>query len=148
MFKNSRHIPALIIAFIISFTVIICGFVYIARSTFTGEVTEKAYQKGLDFGKIYQTSLMQPDEAVLAEIAILNSKVTLKLNTAFADYLLEAKVVKPVTAEFDEMLSFQSMGDHKFEATLPNLTPGNWEVRVKVVAEGVDYVFNRRFVVP
>jgi nitrogen fixation protein FixH len=147
MKNNAKYIPILIIGFIVSFTVIIVGFVHIAYSTFTGEVTEKAYQKGLDFGKIYKTSLMQPDDGVLAEIAIVDGQVNLKLNTVFNDYSLEAKVVKPVSSEFDRKLEFKSVGDHRFEAILPKLSPGNWEIRVKVVAKGDDYVFNRRFVV-
>ncbi len=147
MQQNCRYIPGLIIAFIVLFTCVIGEFVYIAHSTFTGEVTEKAYQKGLDFGKIYKTSLMQPSNDVLGEIAIVNNKVTLKLNTAFDGYSIEAKVVKPVSSEFDEMLLLKDIGNHQFEAMLPALSAGNWEVRVKVIANDEDYVFNRRFVI-
>lgn len=144
MLKNCRYIPGLIFAFLCVFTIIVCGFVYVAYQTFTGEVTEKAYQKGLDFGKIYKTSLMQTDNAVTADIAIVNQLVYLKLNTAFKDYTLEAKIVKPVSFEYDKPLQFERISNKKFRAILPKLTPGNWEVRVKIVAGGEDYVFNRR----
>ncbi|MCE2991937.1 MAG: FixH family protein [Candidatus Jidaibacter sp.] len=146
MQKNNSHIPILIIGFIIIFTFIIIGFFYVAQSTFTGEVTEKAYQKGLDFGKIYQTSLMQPDKSVLAEISIINDKAVLKLNTSFEDFTLEGKIVKPVSFEYDMPLKFEKISNDKiYEAPLPILKPGNWEIRVKVVARGEDYVFNKRF---
>ncbi|MDF3046899.1 MAG: integral rane protein linked to a cation pump [Candidatus Midichloriaceae bacterium] len=146
MQKNNHYIPTLIVCFIIFFTLIIIGFFYIAQSTFTGEVTEKAYQKGLDFGKIYQTSLMQPDKSVLAEISIINGKVILKLNTTFENFNLEGKIVKPVSFEHDVPLNFEKNSSAKFyEAIFPPLTPGNWEIRVKVVAGGEDYVFNKRF---
>jgi nitrogen fixation protein FixH len=146
MQKNNSHIPILIIGFIIIFTFIIIGFFYVAQSTFTGEVTEKAYQKGLDFGKIYQTSLMQPDKSVLAEISITNDKAVLKLNTSFEDFTLEGKIVKPVSFEYDMPLKFEKISnDQIYEAPLPILKPGNWEIRVKVVARGEDYVFNKRF---
>lgn len=144
MFKNSRYIPTLIVGFLSIFTVIVCGFVYVAYTTFTGEVTEKAYQKGLDFGKIYKTSLMQTDNAVTADISVVNQVVHLRLNTEFKDYTLEAKIVKPVSFEYDQSLKFERISEKRYRAILPNLDPGNWEVRIKVVAGGEDYVFNRR----
>ncbi len=146
MFKNSMYIPSLIFGVLSLFTLVICGFIYIAYSTFTGEVTEKAYQKGLDFGKIYKTSLMQADDAVKVEISIINQSIYLTLNTVFEDYTLEAKVVKPVSFEYDKALNFRKIDERKFQAIMPELEYGNWEVRVKIITtNGKEYVFNRRF---
>lgn len=148
---NSKIIPKLFILFILVFSSIVIIFGCISHYTFTGVVVENAYQKGLDFNKIYQTSLIKPSNAIKADIAVINNIVNLTITGDFKPELdgsIEAKIIKPVSSQYDMPLVFLPTGkDNCYQANLPLLPKGIWEIRIKIIKNGDsdEFVFNRRF---
>lgn len=140
----NRYIPRMIVGFIALFTLIVLGLFYIAQSTYTGTVTENYYQKGLDFGKIYQTSLYQQSTDVIGEIVIYGNDATFSLSNHVVPDFIEAKIVKPVADKFDKVVILEKVADSSYKATLPELEQGNWELRIRVVIGEQEYIFSKR----
>lgn len=138
-------IPKLFILFIIAFSTIVLIFAFISHITFTGLVTENAYQKGLDFNKINQVSL-EFNSDIQAKISIVDNIIYLNLNkdlSSSAD--IQAKLIKPVSAQYDQVLYFTHIKGRNLTANLPFVEQGIWEIRIKICEQQKEYVFNHRF---
>lgn len=144
--NEARYIPRLIVGTIVLFTIIVMGLFYIAQSTYTGTVTENYYQKGLDFGKIYETSLYQQNTNVVGDIVIFGKDAKFSLANNVVPDFLEAKIVKPVADKYDQVVNFEKVNASEYKAALPDLEQGNWELRVRMLIGEDEYIFSKRFI--
>lgn len=134
-----------LVSVIVAFSILILCFVWLAYRTFTGSVMEIEYHKGLDFQKIYASSLQKPDNALKAQI-VLSDKSVRFIISAKEPYKLWARLVKPVTSEFDRELRLEQDADDTFIGDIGYLPRGMWEIRLLCeYKDGRKYVFNKRF---
>lgn len=127
-------------------------FVYFAHQTYTGPYTENAFQKGLDFDKINQQSIYQQQTAWHAEIAVQDDRITLHLTDPdgrnISDAKVLAKVVRPATNRYDQVLELKAQGDGFYNCDFVFPAPGQWEIRVKASYQDQEFITSKRVMIP
>lgn len=147
---SDRFIPWYFVLFFAVQAVIFTGFAHIAFSTFTGLVTEDAYDKGITYNKTIEKAKEQAALGFTSTIAYKDGRFVFTLTDGHG---------KPVTGESEiTLMLFRPVhaGDDVTMALKPEngawvakMTPpepGLWDVRIHAVAPKWHYQTSKRMV--
>ncbi|MBF0294755.1 MAG: FixH family protein [Magnetococcales bacterium] len=150
---------------IVLFFVVVVGvnllFIWVGRSTWTGVVTEQAYDKGVAFNRVLDA---QKGQDALGWRVALNS-AGLRVGAAgrlivdvrdregkpLSDARIEGELIRPVTQGMDRAFLMSAVGEgggggYQAELTVP--LHGWWEVRLRIEANGSQYRYVQRIRLP
>lgn len=150
---KSAYLPWMIFSLVALFMLFDLGFIALAQKTFSGVYTDNYYQKGVDFDKINRSSIYQDKTGWKSEIMYNEDsrQVSVRLHTANGEGVsgvrVQAKVIRPVTSKFDQILDMVEWSPGLYGAHLDLPENGQWEIRVKARFEGEEYISSRRFMV-
>ena len=145
---SDRFIPWYIVLFFVVQTGFFAWFYHIAASTFTGMVTDRAYEKGLQYNQVIAKYNAQEKLGWTSEITRKGNGIQLILKDARGNLLSGAKVrlwlVRPVHDGVDQHLEMQEMatGDYFSPLALPE--KGIWEARIEAESQGHTYQSAKR----
>lgn len=105
-------------------------FIHMALKTQTGVVSERTYEKGLNFNQTLSEAKAQPS---------LNDRVTFKNNIlrwnlndkAINNADVNARIIRPIQAGHDFDIKLVNQGDGIYEARLDLPFKGLWEAKLK-----------------
>ncbi len=143
---DNKFIPTLIMTFYIAFVVVIFAFVFVSFKTYTGVVTENAYEKGVNFTSIYKKSLEKHVVTHKVDISLKHEHIKMSITPhPSKNAVIRAKLVRTAGGEHDIPMEFFATADGKFLAKIPHDVKGAWELRVKLTEGTEEEVYNRRF---
>ena len=130
-----RYIPWFFVLFFLVFMILDGIFVYIAVYTHTGVVTEKAYEKGLDYDAFLEKAEKQKASGVLLTTTYENDLFRLVLRDADGQPMdgaaVKALFFRPVSDGHDFSVSLTSSGDGVYSTEGRPPMPGAWTVKVE-----------------
>ncbi len=136
---TGRHILIILVAFFGIILAVNIDLVIKAETTFSGEDEHNPYLQGLDFN---DTLARRAEQARLGwQAGIIATRgagnaITVQVDVQQKDgtpppgLTLEGLLRHPSDAERDQALTFQSSGNGRFLATLPNVPNGVWNIEV------------------
>ena len=152
MTKRDRLIPWYIVAFFVVVAILDGIFVYVATSTHTGVVTDRAYDKGLAYNETVAAAEAQQQLGWQSEITLAgNERLTFTLRDAEGNALtgavVKAEFMRPTQAGMDFAVELAESTDGVYSATVAFPVDGLWDVRVFAIEGERDYQAHKRLVV-
>jgi len=145
-----RLIPYYIVAFFVALAVLFGWFIHLARSSYTGLVTQHAYEKGVDYNATIAKAKAQEALGWQAGVTHAMDSVTLALTdqngAAVTGAAASLWLFRPVQAGMDLRLPMteEAAGHYTARVNLPQR--GLWEARILVKAGEVEYQTSKRMV--
>lgn len=138
---SDRFIPWYFVLFFAVLTVVFAVFVYIARATHPGLVTDKAYDKGLKYNNVIASAEAQDKlgwaSAISTGFQDGRAIVTLSLKDKNGKPLEGAQVslwlIRPVKSGMDVKGEMQPAGKGSYEGRVVLPARGLWDVRIEAV---------------
>ena len=152
--KRSK-IPYIFFAFFGVVIAVNIGYIYIAKKTWRGVVTEDSYQKGLNYNETLKQAEKQkelgwqvdirPRSAGKNKMEILINVIADKSPTN-ADTSVNITFTRPTQEGFDfSVIADTSSGTNKFDINFP--LPGQWDAII-LISKGEEKLYlTRRYVV-
>ncbi len=143
MGTNSAHppcrwIPWSIVAFFVFFMLLLSHFAWIAFHTYTGQVTQDAYKKGLTYNSEIARSEAQDRLGWKAVFSLTpqgnNVRISFALRNASGRPITDAEVTVRATratqAGHDKQLVLESIGNGVYRGNIELAWSGAWDIRV------------------
>lgn len=150
--NRGKNLPWLIAAFFASFVLLLMGFGWLAFANKPSEVTENAYQKGLQYNQVLTKETQQRDEGWKTKIVLDDSYLRFRLrdaeNTEASGAKVEAWLVRPSSQSMDQRFAMQEIGSGIYEARVNFPAKGLWEVHVTADYKGSQIQASQNFTVP
>lgn len=113
------------------------AFVFLALDTFSGTVSEHAYQEGLNYNERLAAAAEQQTRGWKGEVRLDETGLRLDLRDAegrpVRGLVLSAVLRRPATTAYDRSLALSEVAPGRYAADA-TLEPGNWIV----IVEGAD----------
>ena len=154
--KNSNtgsKIPCIFVAFFALFIAVDVIYIYVAKKTWRGTVTENAYEKGLKYNQTLISDKKQKDLGFKAKLNIksINNKTTLlsfdlkdKNGKIIKDAKIKINLVRPTQTGFDfaEELLFETKNQN-YQKIINFPLKGLWKVELQafVTINGQEEIF-------
>ena len=133
-------------------------FVTYALSTFAGEDEKQPYLKGLAYNRALEARAAQDALGWSAEIDTMRAEggatiIRVRLATSEAKPLVAldvtARLRHPVNSYLDRTVKLTASGDGAYEARVPGLVRGQWDVVAETKSsEGTGFTATRRVLLP
>lgn len=134
MTKIDRWIPYSFVAFFALIAVLDGYFVFLAVSTNTGIVTEKAYEKGLNYNQTLNAAAEQEQMGVRDSILYKDGVLTWILrdvhNQPITDAKATVKVIRPTQDGYDFARDLTPVGNGVYSVPLLPPLSGAWNVKL------------------
>lgn len=143
---SDRWIPIGIVAFFVFFMALLSGFAWIAFHTYTGQVTEDAYKKGLAYNAQIASAEAQTKLGWTGELQATGHDRALELRFtlrdaaghSIGDAAVVARCVRPSQAGHDaEIRLHYAHGVYSGTASLD--FPGVWDIHISATRGGDNY---------
>ncbi|UTW55592.1 FixH family protein [Kordiimonas sp. SCSIO 12610] len=147
---SDKWIPWYFVAFFVFLAIVNVIFIYIASSTHSGVVTDHAYAEGLRYNETIAAAKAQEQLGWLNEITVKKDVITFSLRdseNALNGASVTAEFVNPTRSGEDFSLSLKEMGNGVYEAELPSGIIGQWDVRMQVEWQQIQYQTSKRIVI-
>ena len=136
--RKALWIPALFIGLMLLVVAVNGTMMYFAESTFSGLDTDKAYQEGLEYNTTLQEAAANAALGWTAKTTFVATAsgrhvavtITDKTGAPVAGLQVTARLVRPVSTAFDQVLTLrpEAGGTYGADVTLP--ASGSWELRL------------------
>jgi nitrogen fixation protein FixH len=152
MTKRDRLIPWYIVAFFVVVAILDGIFVYLATSTHTGVVTERAYDKGIAYNETVAAAEAQQALGWQGEITLAADR-TLTFSLVDADgqplsgATVKAEFMRPTQAGMDFTVELTEDAAGLYGAAVDFPVEGLWDVRVFALEGERDFQHHQRLVV-
>lgn len=144
---RGRFIPWIIVAFFISFILLLSSFVWIAFEHQPSLVTEHAYDKGLAYNATLAKEAEQEKLGWHATITADNAQISFALNDASGQAITDAEVkgwlVHPAAKTQDQQFSLAETRPGIYVAPIPGNTQGLRDVRMTALKDGTQFQASR-----
>jgi nitrogen fixation protein FixH len=145
--KSGNFIPVFIAVFFILLIAIMVNFVYLARHSYPGEITEDAYKQGLQYNRLLEKAADQEKLGWKSDIttSFHNRELTIGFNlldsnkSPIANAQVEAWFVRPTQAANDTKIALVSdnKGNYNGKILLP--LDGRWVMHISATYNGNNY---------
>lgn len=119
-------------------------FLYHAITSFPGEDVKKSYVQGLNYNQTLQQRAQQADLGWTAEAGLENGQIIFRLHdetgAALPGHVVIGEARRLATMQQDHALVFRARANGDYFADAANLSPGQWEVRIRVFDRDGDTV--------
>jgi nitrogen fixation protein FixH len=149
--KSDKWIPWYFVAFFVALAILDGIFVFIATSTHRGVITEKSYQKGLEYNKVVAASEKQETLGWNGSIILVNNTILFELKDNNDAILTDADVTAYFTRttqagyDFSVPLAFTGEGIYSKDVNFP--LKGLWDVRILATWNQQQYQKSKQIVV-
>lgn len=144
---SDKWIPWYIAGFFMALTALFSCFVYIAEKTYTGVVTDHAYERGLAYNEIIKDAAAQDILGFRPDIRKDGRKIVFSLATAEGKPVQVSKakmlLFRPVQDGMD-MTADMVLDDGVFTAEVSPPQQGLWEVRISAETAQGPYFTSKR----
>jgi nitrogen fixation protein FixH len=134
---TGRHVLIATLAFFLAVIAANLVFVFLALDTFSGTVSDRAYQEGLAYNERLAAAAEQKDRGWTGDLALIPGGLSLTLADRAGDpvggLVLVARISRPATRAADREVLLAEVVPGRYVAATA-LDPGNW----LVVIEGSD----------
>lgn len=141
--RRGRFVPWIIAAFYLTFMSTLIAFVVIAYQHPPSEITQEAYEKGLDYNAAIDKGQAQAKLGWTSSLSVDGKTLTFVLKDAAGQGLdgAVARVwfVHPDKAGLDRSMQLVSAGKGRYTAPLALPAPGQWEIHVTAEVKGQQY---------
>lgn len=145
-------IPWMIVGFFVALACLLGWFADLAVSSYTGVVTDEAYEKGLHYNDTIARARAQDALGWQGDIRLENGLLAFTLRDATGAGIDGAKVdayaMRPVQAGKDTQVTMQAEGDGAYRARLSLPQSGLWLVEIHAKSKQGDFQVSKRVVVP
>jgi nitrogen fixation protein FixH len=151
------HVLAILLAFFGVTVGVNAIFTAYAIATFSGEDIARPYLSGLAYNETLAARAAQQRLGWTTTIALerrgagdatLRVRVTTAAGAALSGLIVAAKLRRPTDSRLDRDLPLDLKGD-TYEASVPELASGQWDVIVRTAAaDGTPFEARRRVVLP
>lgn len=145
---SDKYIPWYIVAFFVFLTVLFGWFVYIAEHTYTGVVTDEAYEKGLAYNAVIAAADAQEKMGWGSSLSYKDKRITFSLHDKQGKPVTGATVTmwfyRPVHDGKDSEVGMKEQGTGVYAAQQLPSQPGLWEIRVLAVKGEDRYQTSKR----
>ncbi|MEX0298045.1 MAG: FixH family protein [Kordiimonas sp.] len=150
--KSDRFIPWYFVAFFVGLAIWDGIFVYVATTTHTGVVTDKSYDRGINYNETIAAAEAQSALGWAGEIEFKNGQLASLLTDANGRAIVGARVdahfFRPTQAGGDFTINLTEVSDGRYVSSALSAAPGQWEVRVFVEWKQKQFQTAERIVVP
>jgi nitrogen fixation protein FixH len=134
---TGRQFLAILIGAFLLVTAVNGAMIWFALSSWTGLVSDSAYEQGLGFQRVLAESKAEAALGWKAAIAFDRvGRLTVTLADAagrpLAGYRLSAQFLRPTSEGFDRSIALASVSPGNYQGVLRLPLPGQWDVRVTV----------------
>lgn len=151
--KGAHVLTALLMFFGVTIGVNIAFATFAIRS-YPGEDRQSPYQQGLHYNETLEARAAQAKLGWTITPALILANdgarlvVTAKASNgkALTNVEIYGTLRRPMADKFDTPLHFIAKGDGVFQADLPNLAPGQWELRGEARSGGNVYAIDQRLI--
>jgi len=145
---SDRFIPWYIVLFFVVQAVAFAWFYHVATRSFTGLVTEEAYEKGLRYNAVIAQAERQEQLGWTVRMEKAGGGVLISLNDREGKPLSGARVrlwlVRPVQSGMDQRLEMTETAPGTYFTAVSVPERGLWEARAHVEKDGHSYQASRR----
>lgn len=144
---SDRFIPWYIVLFFVVQGVGFAWFYHLATTTYTGLVTDEAYEKGLQYNQVIARADAQAALGWTSEIVRKGSSIELQLKDhgkPLAGAAVRLWLVRPVHAGIDQELKMKETAPGLYAVTVTVAEKGLWEARIEAEKSGHTYQASRR----
>ena len=123
-------------------------FVYLAVSTQTGVVTERAYEKGLAYNETLERARTQPSLQQKARYneGVLRWTLATKDGAPITDAHVTAHIKRPVQDGYDFDITLSHLGNGLYEAEINPPMQGLWVARLNSAWDKQTYQTSLKFI--
>lgn len=143
-----RFIPWMFVLFFAVFMILDAIFVYLAVSTHTGVVTDKAYEKGLAYDSVLEKAAAQKEAGVAFDVSyhdhLFKTSVTDGEGKPIEGASVKVLFIRAVQAGHDFTAALTPSGPGVYSAEVKPPFPGAWTVKVEVQWNDQTYLTTRR----
>lgn len=145
--KSKSKIPYFIVAFFLVFITVDIYYVYLAKRTWTGIVTENSYQKGLDYNETLDALKKQKElgwELVTSveDLGGYNRLIGFTLKDSSGKNISDAKIevfFKRPVRQGNDFKAQASNIDGKYNVRTSFSLPGRWQAQILVSKDDQTY---------
>lgn len=117
-------------------------FIYKALNTYTGTITDHAYEKGVEYNQVLEEAKNQPD---------LNDKASFKNNILRWDLGVQnaevsAYIIRPIQEGHDFKVELENNGDGVYQIALDLPFKGLWEAKLQSQWNNQTYKTTHKFI--
>lgn len=149
---KGAHVLAALLAFFGVTIGVNIAFATFAIRSYPGEDRQSPYQQGLHYNDTLKAREAQarlgwtikPTLIPAKDGAMLLVKTAGANGIALPELTLDGTLRRPMADKFDTPLHFTAIGDGVFQASLPKLAPGLWELRGEARSSGSVYAIDER----
>ena len=146
---RGRPVPWVIAAFFVAFIIPLLFFTWIAFQHKPDLITEHAYDKGLAYNKTLQSEKTMEALGWHAALALENNTLVVHLRGKDGKPIhgatAKAWFIGPAKATMDHAADMRETIAGRYEAALPDTSPGLWQMRVTVIHQGNQFQAARDF---
>jgi nitrogen fixation protein FixH len=147
---KSSFIPYLFVLFTLGYIFIDLAFIYFSKQSYSGIVTDNAYQKGLDYNRVLELNEKQQQLGWQVDLDIKKGikgeefKVILldKGGKTISDAFVSLKIINPVRDQDDIEIRLKEQSKGIYEGIIENYIKGQREVKLSI-NKGNDRFFLR-----
>ena len=146
---RGRFIPWVIVLFFAVLTALFAAFIYVAEQTYTGVVTEQAYEKGLAYNTTIDKADAQNQRELKATLSREKDQIVFFLKDASGRNVAKGAVLwffRPVHDGKDKVITMQRRLDGAFIAPAVVPEQGLWELRIRAETSHGSYQMSKRMV--
>lgn len=134
--KRSGHVVAIwFFGFFLTFICVDAVFVYLAISTQTGVVSDKAYEKGLAYNQYLDAAQSQDQIGIQQSASYADGTLTWVLKDkdgqAITNAIVVAKMIRPVQDGHDFEVNLIPSAPGIYQVKLDTPLPGAWTAKLK-----------------
>lgn len=145
-----KLIPYYFVAFFVGLAILFGWFVHLARSSYTGLVTDQAYEKGVAYNSTIAQAAAQDEMGWQGKIAYADNTVTFVLTDAAGAAIDGATVslwlFRPVQEAMDVHVPMISAGAGVYTAAVDQAARGYWEARILAKTLTAEYQTSKKVV--
>ena len=147
--KNSKVIPAAIIALIVTFMVLDLFFYSLSSYTFTGLYAEiiKKPKIGLNIDKPQIIKNLKIDIKFNQDYNMITVKLTDDQGKEVTGADVKAKIMRTVTTSEDQVIVLNEIKPGLYLGKCPQLNSGKWNIRVKAQFDDLYLVGNKSIII-
>ncbi|QQG35778.1 MAG: FixH family protein [Micavibrio aeruginosavorus] len=132
--KSDKYIPWLVVAFFAVFMTVDAFMVTLAIKTNTGVITERAYEKGLEYNATLEAAAAQEQWNWSSRIEYGKERVTFillnELNQPIKEAHVSAEIIRLIQSGDDFNVPLTETPDGHYTAPLSLPLPGEWKIRI------------------
>lgn len=134
--KDGKNFLMMLLAFFFVMCSANAVFVYFALHTYAGTVTDRPYEKGLEYNKVIEAAQTQKDTGVLSDFKFDEGEYVITLQTSdgtpIDDASIRTNMVRAIKAGSDFDIDLVHKGNGRYAANIKTPYAGLWIAKTRI----------------